>query len=462
MLTVEIELLANRYHATAWNRGANEGDPEWPPSPWRLGRALVSAWWRLPADARPEGAALDEILCLLAGSPRFLVPRATAAHSRHYMPRPNGKPVLVLDPFVRTDGTRIQIVWDDVQLDTDQLTLLEALLEGIGYIGRAESPCIIRAIEEPTGAGIAIDPFVVDSPTSDAEVIRVLCLADDVSAASLSESTAERRKKRLAAPPCGRWVSYARPGRSLRPPQLKRVAPKPQSVVGLRFAVEGSAVPPLTEALRFAERYRAAVLRRADSAPTDSVMRLRGRQEGVTPIEGHMHAHYLVTDEDGDRRIDHLTVWCPAGLEEAELMALDLPTLRSWAFDHPIRLVLLDVLRPGSRKGPMAEARRWRSHTPFLPVRHPKRRAGRLVDTWEDQLRLELDRRDLPEPQGVRRMRVGPAAWGAFRRVRDRREARTGLPALGFEIEFDEPVCGPISLGRSSHFGMGLFLPADE
>jgi CRISPR-associated protein Csb2 len=378
------------------------------------------------------------------------------------MPRPNGKSVLVLDPFVRTDGTQIQIVWDHVELAIDQHALLEQLLESVGYIGRAESPCIIRTTEAPRSADIAIDPFLAETPPPDGDVIRVLCLVDDVTSEGLSESSAQRRKNRLATPPCGRWISYSRPGPPLHPPRPKPVMPGARSVIGLRFAVQGPAVPPLTDALRLAERYRAAVLRRADASPPDSVLRLRGRRDGVAPLEGHVHAHYLVTDEDGDRRIDHLTVWCPAGLEDAELRALDLPTLRSWAFDHPVQLVLLDELRAGSPDGPAAEGRRWRSHTPFLPIRHPKRRGGRLVDTWDDQLRLELERRDLPQPQAVELMRVGPAAWGAFRRVRDGREPRAGLPALGFEIEFAEPVCGPISLGRNSHFGMGLFLPADK
>ena len=191
-------------------------------------------------------------------------------------------------------------------------------------------------------------------------------------------------------------------------------------------------------------------------------MRLRGRRGDAEPLEGHVHAHYLATDENGDRRIDHLTVWCPAGLGEAELSALDVSTLRSWAFDHPIRLVLLDTLRLGVGAGPGGEALTWRSHTPFLPPRHPKRRAGLPVDTWEDQLRVELARRGLPAPHAIRTLRVGSASWGSFRRLRDRRESQTGLPALGFELEFEQPVRGPIALGRNSHFGMGLFLPVAE
>lgn len=252
------------------------------------------------------------------------------------------------------------------------------------------------------------------------------------------------------------------PRSCLGPPRPTRVRAKAEPVLGLRFAVEGSAVPPLTEALRLAERYRAAVLKRADGTPAETILSLRGRAGETGALEGHVHAHYLPTDEDGDRRIDHLTVWCPGGLDDAALRALDLVTLRSWAFDHPIRLVLLDTLRPASRTGPVAAARRWRSHTPFLPVRHPKRRRGEIIDGWGDQLRLELSRRRLPAPSSVRQLRAGPVHWAAFRRSRDRRDTRLGEVSLGFEIEFEEPVRGPIALGRNSHFGMGLFLPVDR
>lgn len=32
MPVLEIFFLAERYHATAWGRNVNEGEPEWPPS----------------------------------------------------------------------------------------------------------------------------------------------------------------------------------------------------------------------------------------------------------------------------------------------------------------------------------------------------------------------------------------------------------------------------------------------
>ena len=43
-----------RYHATAWGRQANEGAAEWPPSPWRILRALYATWRARAPAAGPQ------------------------------------------------------------------------------------------------------------------------------------------------------------------------------------------------------------------------------------------------------------------------------------------------------------------------------------------------------------------------------------------------------------------------
>ena len=49
-ISVTIRFSAGRFHATPWGHHVNEGLPEWPPSPWRLLRALVATWKRKLAD----------------------------------------------------------------------------------------------------------------------------------------------------------------------------------------------------------------------------------------------------------------------------------------------------------------------------------------------------------------------------------------------------------------------------
>jgi len=42
MITLAFHFPGGRYHATPWGHQVNEGLVEWPPSPWRLLRALLS------------------------------------------------------------------------------------------------------------------------------------------------------------------------------------------------------------------------------------------------------------------------------------------------------------------------------------------------------------------------------------------------------------------------------------
>ena len=68
MTVLELRFPAGRYHATPWGRHVNEGAVEWPPSPWRIVRALIATWY-LKAREISEGTirALADALEPAAG-----------------------------------------------------------------------------------------------------------------------------------------------------------------------------------------------------------------------------------------------------------------------------------------------------------------------------------------------------------------------------------------------------------
>ena len=83
MPVLEITFPAGRYHATAWGRNVNEGDPEWPPSPFRLARALMDMRYR-----RFEGISdseLEAALLPLVGTPRFSLPPVSKMAVKCYL-----------------------------------------------------------------------------------------------------------------------------------------------------------------------------------------------------------------------------------------------------------------------------------------------------------------------------------------------------------------------------------------
>jgi CRISPR-associated protein Csb2 len=126
----------------------------------------------------------------------------------------------------------------------------------------------------------------------------------------------------------------------------------------------------------------------------------------------------------------------------------------------------------------LAPARVWVSATPFLASRYPKLR-GTKRDRPEDYatpqdfaglvLRQELDRlrarrADLPAVEQIEWLPLlsGRRQLRPIQFKRDRRKAGDdgGRRSSGAcRIVFASAVRGPICLGHSSHFGMGLFLP---
>ena len=462
---IEVALLAGRFHATPWGRHVIEAALEWPPAPWRILRALAAGLARCRASMDQSRILLTSLLA----PPSYVLPAASAAHTRHFMPweKQRGKPekVLVFDAFVAAPEP-LFVVWD---ADTTDRHLLAEALSHISYLGRSQSWAELRLLDRPLARPINCTP-VGEGKLSDAEE-EVQLLAPDPAdpkhaLASLFLTTDEVREAGLDRPAGTHWVRYRRPRIVLdplpRPRSKTHSEPTPTAAV---YVVSSAAPLPLTEALSVCELLRRSVMAwygRLNQGASSPV--LSGKDASGRPLEGHRHAFYLALDEDGDRRIDRLVLYAPMGLGGTEREALAaVRALDPGGGRPPLPLHLLGFGAPERFSSAVfGAARRWRSHTPFLLVRHPKARraaeARRTIDDPPDQVLLELERRGLPRPISIRPVR-GPAfRWLEFRTYR---RGDPGPPgAWGFELEFAEPVAGPIALGRHCHFGMGLFLAA--
>lgn len=464
---IEVRLLAGRFHATPWGRHVNEGALEWPPAPWRILRALAAGLGRAGADIE----ASRRLLAPLLAPPAYHLPPASGAHTRHFMPweKQRGKleRVLVFDAFVVARDPLV-VRWDT---DVDDREKLQEALQLVSYLGRSHSWAELRLLERPPAGEPNCVP-AESSPVEEGEELVWLLSPQtedpERALAALFVTTGEVREAGLDRPLGTRWVAYRRPRLETDPlPRRRGGRTQDSAPTAAVFLAAGPALPPLTEALAVAELLRRSVMAwygRLNGGAASPV--LSGKDVSGRPLEGHRHAHYFAVDEDGDRRIDRLIVHAPMGLGPAERQAIAaVRTLEPGKGRPALELHLLGFGLPdrfSSRAfGP---ARKWRSHTPFLLVRHPKVRgsadARRLVDDPLDQVRLELDRRAMQRPASVTLVREPGYRWLEFR---THRRGDVGPPgAWGFELEFDEPVRGPIALGRHCHFGMGLFLSCDD
>jgi CRISPR-associated protein Csb2 len=248
-----------------------------------------------------------------------------------------------------------------------------------------------------------------------------------------------------------------------------------------RFLLHAPVQPLVEDTLPLAEEFRHRLLCEFKYVSGGLFSEtLAGKNDAREPLRNHEHAFYLPADEDGDGRIDHVTVFAERGFGAEEVRALD--RLRQLRFGEgdPLRLMLVGLGSRADFRSPLfAPARTWVSATPFLASRYPKLR-GTKRDRPEDHvtpqifamhvLRQELDRLrerrgDLPAAVGIDPLNVlgrRNLRCIQFRRFRKKQGDDGGRrPSGAFRITFAAPVQGPLCLGHSCHFGLGLFLPGE-
>jgi CRISPR-associated protein Csb2 len=464
MIGLGVRFELGRYHANPWGEHVNEGVVEWPPSPWRILRALYSvSSTRVDLQGQRQAAHGALARLLAAPPPSYTLPPSVEAHTRHFMPSRAWSPAkpgetdLIFDAFRAIAPEDELVVWWETDLQEEEHSALAALAAGLGHLGRSESVCAARVLtaRDPSAPGCARPA----DETSGGDPVELLCPASDATVESLAVSVSDLRRQRLTLPDATARVTYS--VQAPEPPAYspaRHRAPLPEIAL---FHIGGGNRPGFAEAVAVAQGLRAALQRRYDnkragvSSPT-----LSGRHAAGPRADQHRHAHYLVLPDPAGRRVERLVVWAPEGLGREEVKALaSLSQLRLRGIGEPLPVALAALGRPSTMRLPelLGPARRWRSLTPFGLVRHPKRRAGQLQESPADQVLLELRRRGLPEPRSIAVIR---GSWHRFRSARVGQSRLQRARVFGIALEFDEPVRGPIVIGALCHFGLGIFTPS--
>ena len=460
-LRMQVTFPTGYYHATPWGRHVNEGVVEWPPSPWRLCRALLSTGFRKLgwSDVPDEARSLLEKLS--AELPVFHLPDAASGHTRHYMPVYKGSPNKVIDAFVWLGrGGSIGIEWP-VELAGPEVELLDRALEALNYLGRAESWVEARRVElferafphecSPSegapGARWERLPRLAPMATTAyrqwrneaVERQRAVRLEEKMEAAqakgkkpptkrtkkdlqkiesqlppdlvdAMLVDTSSLQKQGWNQPPGSRWVSYWLPEGVLAPrPSTRRSRPRTIRATTALLALapdteQAPTLPPLRDALRRGEQVHQALLSRAESAGGESPQSLTGKGADGAPLRGHQHAHVIplsLEARHGRPVIDHLLVHAPMGFEEGAVRALERLD-RLYAKNLPrvfVTLVGVGVAEDFRSSVPLLRpSKRWKSFTPFVPPRYLKPRGK---NSLEGQVRAELASRGLPAPHTI-------------------------------------------------------------
>ena len=503
-----------RFHANPWRTFPFE-DPhgEWPPSPWRLLRAIFARSHQLERERGVQCEVWRDSLVGAFCTSTFswcLPPFSWRGPGlRQYQPatfewdppsrtkKVKGQPVnipgertyrstLVQDNFWVVGSSKAVsdagIVWWVVEggaWSKEHLGLLDACLERMTYFGRAEAITEIQrteklpadtdincVLEEVPSSGSV--PVLV--PTQDATLSQVQAVTDDPSVANST------------VPPGAHWLHARRPAKP--PAKLPRSRPpvrKPTRLV--QFAVGTRVSPPPNAIVVMTQRFRGRVIReflagswqRASTAQQEAARLLTGKEADGSPLQDHRHPHARFGVLFDQEKAARLLVWREQPFTDVEQRAilsaaeqeLPLSFAKAGARDPwTVRLVPLDSqVPPPAGFGDQAH-RRWKTIVPYIPPRYVYDRKGRIKsgESPKAQLRLELARQGYDTTDVTIRVDDQSAEWTRVHRPRRSRDDPTNTERRGYHasLTFGVPVRGPISLGHSSHFGLGLFVPVNE
>ena len=488
MLVIKFTFTANRYHATQWGRNVNEGAPEWPPSPWRILRGIVATWRRTLPELDP-GRVAPVLEAMASEHPEFRLPMASTGHTRHFMPVYEGTREgrdLVIDSFVAIrPGDPVFAMWPGLELASQQNEDLNNILRNMPYLGRAESWVEASLAAGCPGEANSLPLETGAVPDGDWEMVRTLTPRSPLKLKDLEVETSELRRRGRIDPEGAQWWTYVRRPDCFAefrnsPLMDRRQGQEPQVI---RFALSGRALPMAFDTLRWGDLARRCAMSQYGRSNRGAVSPcLSGKDASGEPLQGHGHAFYLPTDEDGDGRLDHLTVWASGGFPDREFQAaVSVNTLNPGGQREPVQLVYEahGAARDFAGVSPLfGSATRWRSLTPYVLTRHVKFRGKRdanghrtVVDPPEEQIAREVSQRWPDGPGLVRvstrepRVPISPMRRGQsggfrpFDYFRYRQGGSNGGGVFNFGLEFDEPLPGPLCLGFGCHYGLGIFVP---
>ncbi len=471
--TLAIRYVAGQAHATPWDRHPNEAAVEWPPSPWRMLRALYAVWKERAAEL-PADDVIGLLSQIAEQPPIYRLPPASHAHTRHWYPTsghrsdPKGySKTLALDAFMSVDPSVPLYVTFDVDLAPAHLQALKTLTNELTYLGRSESQVVVDVLVggAPTSAGHSdCAPATVDASIDEA-AIRLLVPVPPLDVEALTASTTVIQRRRLSIPPGSHQIAYSVPDRPKTGPA--RVSRKRRTVTAAVWNVAGATLPAVRSALLQGDALHQQILLDFKQVSGGGhSLALSGCDDSGRPLrDDHGHAHALHYDLDGDGLLDAAILWAPAGLSPEDVEAVTrVRGLKERPWLRDFRQVHLGLEHLGGPEGLPRQvggpARTWTSFTPFAPPHHPKQRQ-RQGAGWaafvEAQVRKSCVWWGVPPPLTI--VLEADQPWLTYRRHRSHEQLRQARRATGVTLTFAEPVRGPIALGALAHYGLGVFLP---
>jgi CRISPR-associated protein Csb2 len=459
VLAIRCQFVNGTYQAAM---PGDVGEPEWPPHPARLHAAMIAAGWALGGARFPEDAyeALSwlerlpppSLSCPIDVSqrtaPDVYVPRnLTSAETRDVLSamrvgrdssRQSGRVSRRFPTSIPGDDP-VWFLWDEA--DSTHRPAIERLAREVQYLGSSRSPVCCDLVEDAQ-----VPPTLL--PGS-GEVVSSLRVAMPGFTDGLLVS-----RHVHPAPTFGVPTPYRR---ASEPVPISVPTPSGTFTDLVVRAFDQSFPFTILHTPMIAHAFREAILAHAgDGAPAILHGHERNPHVAFLPLAnvGHMHASGQIVGVaaaiPGDASDDERTQIIAA--VDAVTHLRNLGVAGSWRL-RPARERTLRSLAPSRWIGP---ARRWQTVTPVILDRHPKSRSD---EAFERALYATFEHAGLPlVPE---RLEWSEIPWQAAAlpapAYQDHR-LPSGL-RIHVEVIFEQPLRGPLLVGRGRYFGVGLLAP---
>ena len=465
MITIRLTFPWGRYYAHPWGINPTRlREGEWPPSPWRLLRALVSAWFKAHPGQVPNPDCTALVEALGRELPQIGMGKISFGHTVHWQPNYGAasseekveasyKNTRHENHFVAVAGA-VLFRWEQVELQPATRQLLESLLAELSYFGRAESLCHAElGSDEPllSDVGWCLPSFSSDGVNAARKISAscrdVFCPNPETfqitdlwsRRADIENNDPNNAPQHLVdallsadmKAEGAAWVSYQMPAGwpekwVVRTPRTSKPANKPAPSEGpkvahyLCFSLQCRVpllpkfIVPLSEEFRHeASRH----LRNVHGKEAPSFALFGHPEHRPADAKGdHQHAFYLPMSarNAAEGFLSELHVWCPYGFTQAEIEILLRINRLDWGGGkYPVRPVLSALSKEPPSDAPFSTgktvSRLWRSASPFVPPRYFYRNTGS---------KLTLKANDQPEYQLVECLKAaGIKTAGEIRRI---------------------------------------------
>ena len=430
--------------------------PEWPPHPSRVFSALVAAAYQSQMGMTVERKAAISWL-ETAGPPRITSPevamQAAAVtyvppgdirgskgagnlkvweHGIHRWRQPRHFPSAVM-----LDAPSVYYHWP-TEPEESVLRCLDGIAFAVTHLGTSHSMVVMSA---HSGEPSATSTFVPDAMGQ-----TFLRVAEQGRLAELDRVHAQQEGVRRPVPVCERLVAYRAPRKS----EIRQGAIALYDTVILRLS---GTMHGADTAMYLGKAFRRAVMSvMGDDAPAAVHGHDTSRHVAWLPLPdvGHPHAKGLVKG---------IAVAIPQGIPPEDRLKIlaSLHHLREVRLPDG-RVAQLTPLPPGL-KAPLtlrhntwsAASRTWSSVTPVVLDRPPKKLLGAKL---AEAVAVSLTNAGYPKP-----FNIEVSKYSCFQGAPRAFDVPTKMPRFHATVWFDEPVTGPVIIGRLRNFGIGLFRP---